>query len=154
VLDADGVPRFASGIDSDDNFLLYASDAEGGNWQQVPPDQQGRRFSPFALAPGADSVFATYSVHHGPASLVRSSLDGAERAVLAEDGFGNVGGVEWTASMQPFAATLVHGKPRMVYFDPGSADAGEHRMLSGLFPEHYVTYANHSIDGNLSLLRV
>lgn len=153
VLDPDGVPRFASGTDSDDDFLLYAPDGDD-KWQQVEPAGPGVVFSPFALTADAGQVFATYSVDNGPSSLVRSNLDGSARTILAEDGFGSVGGVEWNASMQPFAATLLHGKPDMVYFDPGSADADEHRMLSGLFPEHYVTYANHSVDGNLSLLRV
>lgn len=154
VLDPDGIPRFGVGVDEQDNFLLYAAGKDGRNWQQVASDDAGGHFSPFALTPGAGRVFAWYTVDNGPSSLVRSALDGGGREVLVEDPFGSVGEVEWDAAVQPFAATLVHGKPQVVYFDPASPQAGEHRMLGGLFPGHHVSYANHSLDGNLSLLLV
>lgn len=154
VLDPEGIPRFATGRDDDDNFLLYATGKDGLDWRPIPADDMGGNFSPFALAPGAGHVFARYSVSNGPLSLVRSGLDGSGRVVLAEDPFGSVGEVEWDAAVQPFAATLVHGRPQVVYFDPASPQAEEHRMLLGLFPGYHVSYANHSLDGNLSLLLV
>lgn len=154
VLDPDGVPRFASGTDDDDNFLLYASGKDGRDWHKVAADAAGGNFSPFALSPDGAQVFGLYTVDNGPASLVRTAADGSDREVLVEDPFGSVGGVEWDAAKQPFAATLAHGRPRMVYFDPASAQADEHRMLGGLFPGYHVSYANHSQDGNLSLLLV
>lgn len=154
VLDPEGIPRFATGIDDDDNFLLYAAGKDGLDWRAIPHDEAGGNFRPFALTPGAGQVFARYSVNDGPLSLVRAGLDGAGRSALVEDPFGSVGEVEWDATAQPFAATLVHGKPQVVYFDPASPQAEEHRMLLGLFPGYHVSYANHSQDGALSLLLV
>src|SRR3546814_17593491 len=42
----------------------------------------------------------------------------------------------------------------MVYFDEASIAAQEHRQLSAKFPGQYVTYVNHTADGNVSLLYV
>lgn len=154
VLDPAGVPRFASGTDVYDNYHLYAADAEGKDWQPVPASRTGGQLVPFALTADAREVFAMHSVDNGPLSLVKSDLSGAVRKPLATDAFGSVGGVQWNAASQPFAATLMHGKPRIVYFDAASADAREHAMLGALFPEYHVTYANHSADGNISLLHV
>lgn len=154
VLDPAGVPRFAAGTDEHDNFRLYQADAEGRNWQQVPAERTGGRFAPFAITPDGGAVFASLSVDNGPSFLVKADPSGARRETLARDDFGSVGGVEWNASWQPFAATLMYGRPRVVYFDEASSDAQEHRMLRDLFPSHHVSYANHSADGNLSLLHV
>jgi dipeptidyl aminopeptidase/acylaminoacyl peptidase len=154
LLDPSGVPRFASGTDENDYYRLFAPDAAGKDWQPVPLPQMGGKFVPFAFNSDGSEVFAFLSVDNGPASLVTSTPSGENRRTLAHDGFGSVGDVEWNSAWQPFAATLDHGKPRTVYFDDDSVDAREHRMLRGLFPEHYVTYANHSADGNLSLLLV
>lgn len=154
VLDPNGVPRFAGGSDEDDNYLLYEANAQGEDWTAVPAARTGGKFVPFAINAEGSKVFALHSVDNGPASLVESGLDGTSRRTLASDDFGSVGDVEWNARWQPFAATMMHGKPRMVYFDEASGDAQEHRMLRGLFPTHHVTYANHSADGNVSLLHV
>lgn len=154
VLDPAGVPRFAWGTDNDNHHLLYEANADGKDWQPVPPARVGGKFTPFALSGAGDAVYALLSVDGGPASLVKSDLSGGTRTVLASDAFGSVGDVEWNAELQPFAATFMHGVPRMVYFDPESEDAREHRMLAQSFPGMYVTYANHTSDGNLSLLYV
>lgn len=154
VLDRAGQARFAIGRDRDDKHLLYEAGESGRDWTPVPASRTGGTFTPFAFSQDGGRVFAAHSVDDGPVALVSSDPGGNARTVLAGDSFGNVGGVEWNAAREPFAATLMHGKPRMVYFDEGSADASEHRMLGGLFPGRYVTYANHSADGRVSLLHV
>lgn len=154
VLDPSGTPRFAGGTTDYDSFVLYEADAQGKHWQPAAASRTGGRFVPFALSLDGGEVFAAYSTNDGPVSLVRSDLAGTARRTLASDAFGSVGDVEWNAARQPFAATLENGKPRMVYFDDNSVDALEHKRLGGLFPGHYVTYVNHTSDGNLSLLYV
>ncbi len=154
VLDPSGIPRFAFGEPSYDDYVLYRADAEGRNWQRSAASPPGTRFVPVAFSADGKEVFATYSTDGGPVSLVRTDLEGGNRRVLASDAFGSVGDVEWNAARQPFAATLGNGKPRMVYFDENSVDALEHRKLVTLFPGHYVTYVNHTSDGNASLLYV
>ena len=152
VLDPSGTPRFAWGQPDYDTYVLYGANAEGKDWQPAPANQRGGRFVPFALTGDGSEVFATWSVNNGPAALVRSDLSGEHRTELASDSFGSVGDVEWNAAGQPFAATLFHGKPRMVYFDAASRDAQEHQQLSAKFPGLYVTYVNHTSDGNATLL--
>ena len=157
VLDPSGVPRFAFGEPDYNSYVLYEADAAGKRWQ--PAAAAGAagadgRFVPFAFSTDGSEVFAAYSSEGGPVSLVRSDLAGGNRRTLAGDPFGSVGDVQWNVARQPFAATLGNGKPRMVYFDERSIDALEHRRVAGLFPDHYVTYVNHTSDGNATLLYV
>lgn len=153
TLDRQGVPRFASGTDDNNNYLLYAADSQGENWKQIQGADIGGKFVPFAFSTDGQSVFANFSKDGGPFALVKSDISGKNQQVLAADDFGSVGDVEWTAApYQPFAATLGEGKPRMVYFDEKSPEAQLHQTLSRSFPDKYVTYVNHSTDGNISLL--
>lgn len=152
VLDPRGVPRFAFGTTDYDTYVLYQANAEGKDWQ--PATGIEGKFVPFAFSTDGSEVFATYSVNDGPVSLVRSDLAAATRRTLASDDFGSIGEVEWNAARQPFAATIENGRPRMVYFDEASVAAQEHRQLSAKFPGQYVTYVNHTADGNVSLLYV
>jgi hypothetical protein len=151
TLDRQGVPRFASGTDDNNNYLLYAADSQGENWKQIQGADIGGKFVPFAFSTDGQSVFANFSKDGGPFALVKSDISGKNQQVLAADDFGSVGDVEWTAApYQPFAATLGEGKPRMVYFDEKSPEAQLHQTLSRSFPDKYVTYVNHSTDGNIS----
>lgn len=152
VPDPAGTPRFAWGWTDFDTFVLYQANAEGKDWTPAPANERGGRFVPFAFSSDGGQVFATWSTDGGPASLVRSDLAGEHRTTLASDGFGSVGDVEWNAAGDPFAATLFHGKPRMVYFDETSVEAQEHKGLGAKFPGLYVTYVNHTADGNATLL--
>lgn len=154
VLDPRGVPRFALGSADYDTYVLYQANAEGKDWQPAAANAVEGKFVPFAFSPDGGEVFAAYSVDGGPVSLVRSDLTGATRKTLASDDFGSIGEVEWDAARQPFAATIENGRPRMVYFDEASIAAQEHRQLAAKFPGQYVTYVNHTTDGNVSLLYV
>ncbi|GAA3920465.1 prolyl oligopeptidase family serine peptidase [Luteimonas lutimaris] len=152
VLDPGGVPRFSFGTTDDNLYLLYQANAQGKDWQPASAGKSGGKFVPFAISADGSEVFATYSTDGGPAFLVRSDLAGARRTTLASDPFGSVGDVEWSTAHQPFAATIANGRPRSVYFDETSVAAQEHRQISSKFPDHYVTYVNHTADGNVTLL--
>lgn len=56
VLDRQGVPRYATGTDDNNNDLHYAADAQGSNWQKVSRERMGGKFMPFASAPMAMAV--------------------------------------------------------------------------------------------------
>jgi len=152
VLDPAGVPRFAWGDPDYDTYLLFEADAQGRRWTPAAASRPGTRFEPFAISADGNGVFAFLSANGGPVSLLRTDFQGNDRRVLASDPLNSVADVEWDAANQPFAATVGGGRPRTLYFDPESVDALEHRKLSGLFPDHHVTYVNHTADGNTTLL--
>ncbi len=151
VLDRNGVPRYAYGVDDQDRYLLFAADAQGKDWHPLPPARPGVRWTPYAFGEDGQEVFALQSTDGGPAMLVASAADGSERRVLARHPTHSVSDIEWSAVHLPFAAHADEGRPHAVYFDAQSADARLHEALSNSFPDHYVTYVDHSRDGNLSL---
>ncbi|CAN7197335.1 S9 family peptidase [Pseudoxanthomonas sp. LjRoot168] len=154
TLDPQGIPRFASGTDDDDRPMLFIADAQGKSWKPAAPES-GTAWTPYAFSADGQRVFALQSVNGGPARLVSSSQEGRDHRVLAQHSWRSVSGMEWTAApLQPFAAVVDDGRPRAVYFDTQSADAQLHEALSNSFPDHYVTYVDHSRDGRKSLLYV
>ena len=155
TLDPRGVPRFASGTDDNDRPLLFIADEQGRNWTPVVPDAPGMAWTPYAFSADGTRVFGLQAVNGGPSSLVVSSPDGRERRVLAHHALRSVSDIEWAAApAEPFAAVIDDGRPRATYIDAQSADAVLHQALSNTFPDHYVAYADHSRDGNRSLLYV
>lgn len=155
TLDRAGVPRFAHGVDDDDHYLLYSADADGRNWAPVPAGQVGGKFVPLAFGADGRHVFAYHSVDGGPVTLVRALADGSGREILAQDAFASIHDAEWTPTpMQPFAASLGQGKPRHVHFDAQSYESQLFEAIGNGFPDHHVTYVNHSGDGKVSLLYV
>lgn len=153
TLDRAGVPRYAHGVDDDDRYLLYAADGKGANWTQVPAAQMGGKFVPHAFSADGRQLYGFLSVDGGPSTLVRANPDGSARQVVAGDGFADVSDLEWSAApVQPFAANIGEGRPRTVYFEPGSDEAMLHQTLALGFPDHQVSYAGHSSDGAVRLL--
>lgn len=153
TLDRDGVARFASGTDDEDNFLLYRADARGKDWKPVATDTD-EVLEPFAFTQDAADVFAWRSAGGGPISLIRMNVEGGSRKVLADDAFASLGDVEWSPAWQPFAVLAGGGKPRVVYFDGNDPEAQLHQRLAASFPAQHVSYVNHSSDGAISLLYV
>jgi len=154
VLDASGVPRFAYGTDKDENQLLYVADAEGRNWRALASATVGGTFRPIAITPDNQHVIGYHAAGNGPSSLVKADLSLANRQVLVEDGFNSVGEVVWDRQWQPLAAEIKGGQPRVVYIDPANPDAKLHAELRKGFPGQNVRFADHSADGNLSLIAI
>jgi dipeptidyl aminopeptidase/acylaminoacyl peptidase len=74
--------------------------------------------------------------------------------VLASDGFGSIGTIEWTPlPRQPFATALATGVPRVTYIDPNASMAKLHLALSQKFPG-YVHFIDFSEDGSELLFSV
>src|SRR5690606_23558121 len=152
VLDPSGTPRFAWGWTDFNTFVVHETPDGGKTWMPATASKLDGQFVPYAFSADGSQVFATWSKDGGPSSLVRADPSGANLTSLASDEFGSVGEVEWNIAGEPFAATLFHGKPKMVYFDETALESREHKALSSKFPGLYVTYVNHTSDGNATLL--
>ncbi len=152
-LTREGVPRYASGVDDDDNYLLFEADSKGGNWKPVSTETMGGKFMPVAFNADNSKVYAYFSSEDGPSSLVLSDPSGANRQVLASDAFSSVFGLIYSpAPMQPFAVMVGSGQPSVVYFDAESNEAKLHKALSAQMPRLKLQYLDHSDDGSTTLM--
>lgn len=154
VMDSNGVARFAHGVDKNDVQLLYAADATGNNWRKFPSDAIGGVFDPIGFSPDGQHVFGTYAVNGGPRSLVKADLALAKREVLATDGFNDVASVVWDSNRQPLAVEFKGALPRVQFLDPASPDAKLYQEIRKGFPGQHVKFADHSEDGNVSLIYI
>src|SRR3546814_18512648 len=66
VMDTAGVPRFAYGMDKNEQPLLSVADAAGEQWRPVPAGSVGGVFPPTGLPAGGANVFGPHSADHGP----------------------------------------------------------------------------------------
>lgn len=154
VLDANGVPRFATGMDKHDNHLLYAADGSGKNWRKISTESLGGVFIPFAITPDSSHVYGYFSVENGPSSVVKADMSLANRETLVNDGFNSIDNVLLDANRQPQVIEFKGALPRVAYVDPASVDAKLHAELRKGFPGQHVRFVDQSADGNVSLLAI
>src|SRR3546814_10636465 len=128
-MDTAGVPRFAYGMDKNEQQLLYVADAAGEQWRQVPAGSVGGVFTPIGFSADGANVFGLHAADNGPQVLIKASLDLQQREVLASDGFRSVDGVVWDSRWQPFAVELGGGLPTVEYL--------EDRKSTSLNSSHY-----------------
>jgi dipeptidyl aminopeptidase/acylaminoacyl peptidase len=151
VIDNEGKPRFATGVDSNDQPILLRAD-DKGRWSPMS-DALRVRWQPFSFSRDGTHVFG-YNAEGGPASLVISDTNGDNQKVLASDPTYSIYDLQWTnLPAEPFAARLGQGKPRMQFFAAG-AEADLYKALSAALPGHYVDLINYSTDGNRVLVRL
>ena len=117
MLDRTGRARFAIGLDDEDNYLLFQSDAKQ-RWSPVPSERTGGKLVPFAFSPSGDKVFAWFAAGDEPLSLVQAAPDGSGRRPLVEDGFASIGDLQWTATPAQ-EWRLADGKVNLDSLPPG-----------------------------------
>ncbi|MBD8532445.1 MULTISPECIES: S9 family peptidase [unclassified Massilia] len=153
VLQQDGKPRFASGVDDQSHAVLFRLDDASGRWNKLPGDKV-RRYEPFQFSTDGKDFVATYSADGEPDKLVRENLETGKRTVLFEDPVGSFTGAMYGTSAMPFAARSTVGLPRVRYFDENNPDSVLHKQLSAQFPGQYLHFIDVTDDKNLILFSV
>ena len=151
---ADGKPRFASGLDDDADYSLLTYDDDKRAWSEFRSAEKGD-LRPISIAVDSSSMIARLSVQRGPYALTRQGLDGENAVTLARDPVGSIDMTQWGAKrVGPFAAATAVGIPKLRYFDEQGSDTLLHKTLSAQFPGDYVSFINYSRDGNRLLFSV
>lgn len=153
VLQQNGKPRFASGVDEQSHAVLFRLDDASGRWNRLPGTGV-RRYEPFQFSADDREFLASYSEKGGPDQLVRENLETGKRTVMFEDPVGSFEGPMYGTSAIPFAAHSSVGLPRVRYFDENSGDATLHKQLSAQFPGQFLHIIDVTDDDNLVLFSV
>jgi len=153
LIDPEGKAAFAFGDNSDFEYVAYRH--VDGQWKPLDAQQVGQRFAPFDYAPDGQNIYAWWSKDGGPLALIQENQNGADRKILAQDGFANIGDLQWTAPpRQPFAAITESGIPRPIFIDANLPAAQLYQALAKNFPGEFVDFINFSEDGNKLLFFV
>ena len=153
LIDPEGKATFAFGDNSDFEYVAYRH--ADGQWKPLDAQQVGERFAPFDYAPDGQDIYAWCSKDGGPLELIEENQDGSGRKVLAQDGFSNIGDLQWTAPpRQPFAAITESGIPKPVFIDANLPAARLYQSLAKTFPGEFVDFINFSEDGSKLLFFV
>lgn len=153
VLQQDGTPRFATGVDEQSDSVVFRFDDASGAWNKMQ-DIKLRHYQPLAFGADDQEFFAIYSRDGEPDKLVREHVATGKRTVLFEDPVGNFTQTMYGSSAPPFAAYSAVGLPRVRYLDETSADATLHKQLAAQFPGQLVHFIDVSDDRKLVLFSV
>lgn len=149
---ADGKPWYAEGSNDNNDPVVYRTTDAGKTWSLMPASVVGKGWSPLALSPDREHVYALDGADGGPERLVEARLDGSESRVLASDPFFSVGAVRFTPEpRQPYAALIEGGRPRWITV--GDTPWGDVITALGTqFADQLVAIASMSRDGNTLLI--
>jgi dipeptidyl aminopeptidase/acylaminoacyl peptidase len=154
VLDANGVARFARGVDRSEAQLLYGADAEGKNWRKLEVGKANEAFIPVGFTGDGKQVLGSLSVNGGPWALAEADPALAKHEVLASDGFGDADWLVFGTKGRPLAVEFGGGRPGVALFEPQSPDGKLYRELSAGFPGQHVRFLGQSTDGNVVLVYI
>jgi dipeptidyl aminopeptidase/acylaminoacyl peptidase len=146
IVDADGKPRYASGLDITDDFIVYKQ--INGAWAQLSKGDDSYNFQPLRFSSDDQHLYAYSSTHSGPEALLQTDADGNNRQVLAKDDFGSIDHIQWTPGRQPFAASTATGLPTPIIINPNEPLAQLYAGLSKKFPDDFVDFTSFSKDGS------
>jgi dipeptidyl aminopeptidase/acylaminoacyl peptidase len=149
---ADGKPWYAEGSNDNNDPVVYRTTDAGKTWSLMPASVVGKGWSPLALSPDRQHVYALDGSDGGPGRLVEARLDGGESRVLASDPFFSVAAVRFTPEpRQPYAALIEGGRPRWITV--GDTPWGDVLTALGTqFSDQFVAIAGMSRDGNTLLV--
>lgn len=154
IVQDDGKPRFAYGMDDNAEYAVFKLDDTKGEWQRFGGDDKGD-LRPVAMSLDNRHLLGRLSLHGEQFSLIREGVDGAGRTTLAQDKVGSFDEFEWGFAHQgPFAASTPVGIPKPTYLEPERSDALLHKKLSSAFPGAIVHFITISRDGKRTLFSV
>ena len=150
VVDNEGVPRFAYGVDDQDNRLLFTS-VDGKQWQPVAEPM----LRPISVLPDGVQALAWKYDAQGRRSLVRIDLAGNEQALLGRDDAYDLGGLEWRSDRRtPFLARALGGREAVTYLQPEAPEAQFHQALAAQMADKSVQVVSVSRDAATYLLYI
>lgn len=155
VHQTDGVARFASTWNDDNERILLRKDDQSGTWNRMDQASMDIRLTPLLFNADNSAFWAGFSQDGAPHGLLSEDVKTGQRTILAQDKMSSVDKIEYTASPhQPFAYTVAMGIPKARYIDEAHPDAQLHKSLSAAFPEAYVHFINFTQDGQKLLFSV
>lgn len=149
-IDHQGVPRFAYGVDENDNRLLFTS-GDGKQWQPVANPE----VTPISVLPEGNQALAWSYDPQGRRALVRTDMDGTVLQQLGRDAQFDLGGLEWRSDRRtPFLARAQGGREAVTYLQPEAPEAVFHKALAEQMPGKKVQVASVSRDAGTYLLYI
>lgn len=148
-----GTPRFATGHDEQNNWIVYRRDDGSGKWNELGKEVVGKNYLPLGFTADNSEFYALTSAKGEPAALVRESLATGKRTVLAQDAQSDLGTLWNEKYINPFAVITFNGIPAVRYLDE-SVNAKLHKTLSQQFPGSMVNFINFTDDGSKLLFYV
>lgn len=154
--DHDGLVRFARGIGSNNNSMLYYRSREGGEWTLVNDEDVSNRVEyPIGFSDDNATAYIAVEQEKGPDKIMAMDIASGKRTVVLEDDNTDPAVFLYTLRTRaPVGAMFMDGKPRTAFFDETSAEARLYHSLEAAFEGQSVFITSATSDGKLSLVQV
>lgn len=153
LVDNNGVPRFAAGVDEAHNVKLFYSEGKGDRWQPLKQSFKGD-FEPVVFGSDNQTVFGFKSEKGQPAELVKVDLKSDKIETVHASSRVKPTGLLRSNLNEIYGIRLDEDYPSYVYLDEKSRNAQLHKALFKAFNYQKLAITSRTDDGKTLILHV
>lgn len=155
VLQHNGTPRFAYGMDKENYTTLFRYDDKNDRWIHVPFDENGGSLIPIAFNADDTEFYAYFRKKGEPMQIVRQNFSTGARVSLLTSPNSEFDLNLYAANQSmPFAFGSQIGVPSVQYLDSASSEAKLHQLLSSKFQQSFIQFVSHTDDNSKLIFSV
>ena len=153
LIDGNGQPRFATGMDKNHNTKLFYSKGKGEPWQGFGKDISGD-FQPISFGKDNNSVYALKSEQGKPQGLYKYNLKTNEETLLFQSKIADPTHTIKSDLNEVYGIRVDEDYPKYVYIDETVRDAQLHKALYQAFKGDNVVITSKTADGEKVIVHV
>ncbi len=146
LIDHNGQPRFAAGIDKNSHTKLFYSEGKGKKWQPFNTDVQGE-FIPVAFSTDNNSVYALKSEAGETQGLYKYDLKTQQETLLYRSNIADPTHPMQSTLGDVYGIRIDEDYPKYIYLNDNNQEAKLHRALYNAFKGDNVTITSKTADG-------
>ncbi|WP_019029706.1 alpha/beta hydrolase family protein [Colwellia piezophila] len=153
LIDGNGQPRFATGVDKNFKTKMFYSKGKGEPWQAFGKDIAGD-FNPIAFAQDNNSIYALKSEDGKPQGLYKYNLGTNEETLLYQSDIADPTRVITSGLNDVYGVRVDEDYPKYIYIDESVKDAQLHKALYQAFKGDSITITSKTDDGEKIIVHV
>ncbi len=153
LIDGNGQPRFATGVDENHNIKLFYTEGKGKPWQNFGNDIKGD-FQPISFAKDNQSIYALKGEEGTPQGLYKYDLKTHKETLLYQSDIADPTYAIKSDLNEVYGLRIDEDYPKYVYIDESIKDAQLHKALYRAFNGDSVAITSKTDDGEKIVVRV
>jgi len=153
LIDGNGQPRFATGVDKNFKTKMFYSEGKGQPWKSFGKDIDGD-FQPISFGKDNNSVYALKSEEGKPKGLYKYNLGSHEETLLYRSDIADPTYAVKSDLNEVYGLRIDEDYPKYVYIDESIRDAQLHKALYQAFKGDSVAITSKTDDGEKIIVHV
>jgi len=153
LIDGNGQPRFATGVDKNFKTKMFYSEGEGKAWKAFGNDISGD-FNPISFGKDNSSIYALKGEHGKPQGLYKYNLGTNEETLLYRSEIADPTYAVKSDLNEIYGLRIDEDYPKYVYIDEDVRDAQLHKALYQAFKGDSVAITSKTENGEKIIVHV